>query len=216
MKFELRMGAVKINEQAIFQGLNLEVASGEIVSILGPSGCGKTTMLRACCGLTRLTEGECWLGERRLEDAALLPEITLLFQQPVLYPHLNVAQNIALAAPKAWKKAETQRRVKTVLTSIGLDDFDQRSVTSLSGGEAQRVAFGRALLQEPQVMLLDEPFASVDVARRLELARMTRTHLKERGITTLHVTHDEAEAAILADRVLHWSTLQPGHILEEE
>ena len=216
MKFELRMGAVKINEQAIFQGLNLEVASGEIVSILGPSGCGKTTMLRACCGLTRLTEGERWLGERRLEDAALLPEITLLFQQPVLYPHLNVAQNIALAAPKAWKKAETQRRVKTVLTSIGLEDFDQRSVASLSGGEAQRVAFGRALLQEPQVMLLDEPFASVDVARRLERARMTRTHLKERGITTLHVTHDEAEAAILADRVLHWSTLQPGHILEEE
>jgi len=216
MNFELKSGTVRIKEQTIFEDLNLEVKAGDIISILGPSGCGKTTMLRACCGLTSLTEGERRLDEQVLENGTVIPEITLLFQRPVLYPHLNVAQNIGLATSPTWTKQERKGRVQSVLASIGLDGFEARGVASLSGGEAQRVAFGRALLQEPRVMLLDEPFASVDVARRLELAKMTRTHLKERGITTVHVTHDEAEANIMADRVIHWSALQPPASSPEE
>ena len=208
MKIELRKGTVTINEKVIFSELDLVVESGEIISILGPSGCGKTTLLRASCGLASLMEGERYLEDERLGDKVIRPEITMLFQQPVLYPHLNVAQNIALGAPKDWKKEEVNQRLNEVLASIGLSGFNQRGVGSLSGGEAQRVAFGRALMQEPRVILLDEPFASVDVARRMELATMTRTHLKERGITAIHVTHDQDEADIMADRVIRWKDLQ--------
>ena len=210
MKFELTNSDVYANEHPIFQDLNLSVASGEIVSILGPSGCGKTTLLRVSCGLTALAHGERRLDGALLENQTIVPDITMLFQQPVLYPHLNVAQNIGLGAPSEWSKKEKSTRIDEVLTSIGMDGFGQRGVASLSGGEAQRVAFGRALMQEPKVMLLDEPFASVDVARRLELAAMTRRHLKQRGITAIHVTHDEDEADIMADRVIRWTELQPS------
>jgi len=209
MRFEIKAGTVNVENGAIFSELDLAVASGEIVTILGPSGCGKTTLLRACCGLTALTSGERWLGDEALEPG-IHPDITLLFQHPVLYPHLNVAQNIALGGSKAEGKKQLAERVNAVLTAIGLDGFQQRGVASLSGGEAQRVAFGRALMQDPKVMLLDEPFASVDVARRLALAEMTREHLKERNITVIHVTHDEDEANIMSDRLLRWSEVQPA------
>ena len=162
------------------------------------------------CGLTALAHGERRLDGALLENQTIVPDITMLFQQPVLYPHLNVAQNIGLGAPSEWSKKEKGTRIDEVLTSIGMDGFGKRGVASLSGGEAQRVAFGRALMQEPKVMLLDEPFASVDVARRLELAAMTRRHLKQRGITAIHVTHDEDEADIMADRVIRWTELQPS------
>ena len=207
MMFEIRNGAVQLGDWVVFEGLNLSVEPGEIVSILGPSGCGKTTLLRASCGLERLKEGQRLLNEEVLENATIVPTITMLFQQPVLYPHLNVAQNIGLGAPKTMSKMAVKQRVDDVLQSIGLADFQRRGTAGLSGGEAQRVAFGRALMQEPTVMLLDEPFASVDVKRRLELSTMTRSHLKERNITTVHVTHDMEEAKTLSDRIVHWHEL---------
>lgn len=207
MMFELRNGAVRLGDWLVFEDLNLRVGAGEIVSILGPSGCGKTTLLRACCGLEHLETGERLLGETSLENATIHPDITMLFQQPVLYPHLNVSQNMALGASKDMSKVNKINRTNAVLNAIGLEGFNQRGVAGLSGGEAQRVAFGRALMQEPKVIMLDEPFASVDVKRRLELASMTRTHLKQRNITALHVTHDEEEAAVLSDRIIHWKEL---------
>lgn len=208
--FEIRNGAVQLGDWVVFEGLNLRVEPGEIVSVLGPSGCGKTTLLRASCGLERLKEGQRLLNGEVLENATILPIITMLFQQPVLYPHLNVAQNIGLGAPKTMSKMAVKQRVNEVLQSIGLADFHRRGTAGLSGGEAQRVAFGRALMQMPTVMLLDEPFASVDVKRRLELSVMTRNHLKERNITTVHVTHDIEEAKTLSDRIVHWHELAVG------
>lgn len=208
--FEIRNGAVQLGDWVVFEGLNLRVEPGEIVSVLGPSGCGKTTLLRASCGLERLKEGQRLLNGEVLENATILPIITMLFQQPVLYPHLNVAQNIGLGAPKTMSKMAVKQRVDEVLQSIGLADFHRRGTAGLSGGEAQRVAFGRALMQMPTVMLLDEPFASVDVKRRLELSVMTRNHLKERNITTVHVTHDIEEAKTLSDRIVHWHELAVG------
>ena len=207
MMFELRNGAVRLGNWMVFEGLDLRVEPGEIVSILGPSGCGKTTLLRVCSGLESLESGDRRLGDVVLEDATIHPDITMLFQQPVLYPHLNVSQNMALGVPKSTGKAATKRRINEVLVAIGLDGFHHRGVAGLSGGEAQRVAFGRALMQNPKVIMLDEPFASVDVKRRLELAEMTRKHLKERNITAVHVTHDEDEAAVLSDRIIHWKDL---------
>ena len=207
MIFELRNAAVRLGDWLVFEGVNLRVQPGEIVSILGPSGCGKTTLLRACCGLEHLESGERLLNDVPLQNASVEREITMLFQQPVLYPHLNVAQNIALGAEKKMGKSEKMKRIAAILNAIGLDEFQVRGVAGLSGGEAQRVAFGRALMQEPNVIMLDEPFASVDVKRRLDLAAMTRTHLKERNITALHVTHDKEEAAVLSDRIIHWKEL---------
>jgi ABC-type Fe3+/spermidine/putrescine transport system ATPase subunit len=232
--FELKNATLTLEEHTVFSGLNLSVTEGEIVSILGPSGCGKTSLLRVCCGLERLEVGERVLGQSPVLNGELIPEITMLFQQPVLYPHLNVAQNIGLGAPKSVQqgmdseqpsgkfthalpplrrklaKELRDKRINEVLASVGLSGFNERRVAGLSGGEAQRVAFGRALLQGPKVMLLDEPFASVDVGLRLELATMARHHLKEHNISAIHVTHDEREAKVLSDRILRWETLQPA------
>jgi ABC-type sugar transport system ATPase subunit len=210
MTFEISNASVQLGDWVVFKNLNLTIQQGEIVSILGPSGCGKTTLMRACCGLESLTNGQRNFKGASLENGTIVPEITMLFQQPVLYPHLNVSQNIALGASKDIGKSAINQRVDEVLKAIGLPDFHRRGVEGLSGGEAQRVAFGRALMQEPNMILLDEPFASVDVKRRLALAEMTREHLKERGITTLHVTHDVEEATILADRVVQWQDLLSG------
>jgi ABC-type sugar transport system ATPase subunit len=210
MTFEISNASVQLGDWIVFKNLNLTIQQGEIVSILGPSGCGKTTLMRACCGLESLTNGQRNFKGASLENGTIVPEITMLFQQPVLYPHLSVSQNIALGASKDIGKSAINQRVDEVLKAIGLPDFHRRGVEGLSGGEAQRVAFGRALMQEPNMILLDEPFASVDVKRRLALAEMTREHLKERGITTLHVTHDVEEATILADRVVQWQDLLSG------
>ena len=210
MMFELQKGAVRLGQWLVFESLDLRVEAGEIVSILGPSGCGKTTLLRACCGLERLEAGVRILDDEELQNATIHPDITMLFQQPVLYPHLNVSQNMALGAGTNVSKTQKKERIQEVLDAIGLEGFELRGVAGLSGGEAQRVAFGRALMQEPKVMMLDEPFASVDVKRRLALAAMTRTHLKNRNITALHVTHDLEEAKTLSDRIIHWKDLAVG------
>ena len=215
MMFELENASVRLGEWLVFSGVSLSVESGEIVSILGPSGCGKTTLLRAMCGLEPLEEGVRQLDHAPLENRTIRPDITMLFQQPVLYPHLNVGQNIALGAPTTMNKAEINQRIMKVLGSIGLEGFERRGTAGLSGGEAQRVAFGRALMQEPKMVLLDEPFASVDVQRRLELAEMTRAHLKEHGISAVHVTHDQQEAEVMADRIVHWATLAQSERSEE-
>lgn len=207
MMFEMDNASVRLGDWLVFSGLNLRVAPGEIVSVLGPSGCGKTTLLRAMCGLETMEGGTRRLDQTPLPDRTIHPEITMLFQKPVLYPHLNVAQNIALGAPTTMSKPDVAARITNVLTSVGLEGFERRGTAALSGGEAQRVAFGRALMQEPKMILLDEPFASVDVQRRLALAEMTRTHLKDRGISAVHVTHDRQEADVLADRIVDWDVL---------
>ena len=207
MMFELEAGSKRYGMVNLFTNLDLRMEHGEIVSILGPSGCGKTTLLRTICGLESLDGGRRRLNGVLLVNGEIHPNITMLFQQPVLYPHLTVAQNIGLGAPQGLKKQERQTAVSDVLEALGMPGFENRGIAQLSGGEAQRVAFGRALLQCPKLMLLDEPFASVDVKRRLELTTMTRTHLKNRNIAALHVTHDVEEAKLLSDRMIHWTDL---------
>lgn len=205
--FELKGGSKRYGAVDLFHELDFAVKKGEIVSILGPSGCGKTTLLRTMCGLESLDQGTRLLNGASLVNGELHPGITMLFQQPVLYPHLSVAQNIGLGASKDTKKHQRQSLATEVLETLGMPGFEKRRIAQLSGGEAQRVAFGRALLQRPELILLDEPFASVDVKRRLGLAEMTRDHLKHRDIAALHVTHDIEEARVLSDRMVHWSDL---------
>ena len=204
---ELKNLTKAFDERTLFNGLNLRCEKGEIVSILGPSGCGKSTLLRICCGLIEADAGERWTDDGIFENGVISPTIAMLFQQPVLFPHLNVGRNIALGGGNEISKNELSKQVTAVLNFVDMPGTEGKNITTLSGGEAQRVAFARALLQSPNVMLLDEPFASLGLEQRHRLARDTRKRLKSRSITTIHVTHDEEEAVIMADRVISWKEL---------
>ena len=207
MSVEL-VGVSKAFGQALVcSNLHLRVEAGELVSLLGPSGCGKTTLLRMMCGLETVDHGERLIDNEPLANGTLDPRISLLFQQPVLYPHLTVSGNMALGLPNNIGKKERKARVEAMLEFVGMTGFGSRRTQRLSGGEAQRVAFGRALLGSPQVLLLDEPFSSVDATTRLELATATREWLKNSNVTAVHVTHDPEEAKRFADRLVNWNDL---------
>lgn len=208
--------------RTLFEGLDLCLAKGEIISILGPSGCGKSTLLRICCGLDEPDDGLRILNNTVIEHGTIVPEIAMLFQQPVLFPHLNVGKNIALGTDAGISNERRNEQVSTALNFVDMEGLEEKNIATLSGGEAQRVAFARALLQSPQLMLLDEPFASLGLEQRHRLAQETRTLLKKRLITTIHVTHDSEEAEIMADRVISWkdltisSQIRPTPMKEDE
>ena len=208
--------------RTLFEDLDLFLAKGEIISILGPSGCGKSTLLRICCGLDEPDDGLRILNNTVIEPGTIVPEIAMLFQQPVLFPHLNVGKNIALGTDTGLSNERRNEQVSTALNFVDMEGLEEKNIATLSGGEAQRVAFARALLQSPQLMLLDEPFASLGLEQRHRLAQETRTWLKKRLITTIHVTHDSEEAEIMADRVISWkdltisSQIRPTPMKEDE
>ena len=189
-------------EVSVFSGLNLHLEANEIVAILGPSGCGKSTLLRCIVGLEDADRGElCFASNRGAEG------VGYLFQQPILYPHLNVAANIALGFKAKLSKKERQTTIAKELESVNLSGFESRRVESLSGGEAQRIALLRAMLGQPEVLLLDEPFSALDLETRRNITVQTREWLKQRNTAAIHVTHDPKEAELMADRVVPWQTL---------
>ena len=189
------IGLSKTFEKNLFDGFDLDLDAGQIVAITGPSGCGKTTLLRCICGLETLDEGQILLDG--VEITRMLPEergIGLIFQRPVLYPHLNVERNLKLG--------DKQADIPTALAEVGLLGFEKRAVDTLSGGEGQRVALARALLANPSVLLLDEPFSSLDDDLSEKLAKDVRDLLKKRGCPAILVTHNKSIAKLFADVVL--------------
>jgi ABC-type nitrate/sulfonate/bicarbonate transport system ATPase subunit len=206
---EIKNLAKSFDEVGVFSGLNLRLDGNEIVAILGPSGCGKSTLLRCIVGLEEAERGEIRFASKRREEG-----VGYLFQQPILYPHLNVAANIALGFKAKPSKKERQRTIARELESVELDGFESRRVESLSGGEAQRIALLRAMLGQPEVLLLDEPFSALDLETRRSITVQTRKWLKQRNTAAIHVTHDPEEAELMADRVVPWQALF-GHFEEE-
>ena len=183
--------------------LTLSLASGELVALLGPSGCGKTTTLRMIAGFETPTAGQVRLGDRDVTDAP--PEkrnCGMVFQNYALFPHLTVYQNIAFGLQmRGVDRGQIDRRVVEILDKVGLGGLGGRYPRQLSGGQQQRTALARALVINPSVLLLDEPLANLDAKLREEMRFYIRSLQREFHITTLYVTHDQAEALVLADRV---------------
>lgn len=201
--------------RAVVHGLSLRLQRGEIGALLGESGCGKTTTLRAVAGFEPVKAGRIVLDGRVLAstDAAVPPErrrIGMMFQDYALFPHLDVAGNVGFGL-RALGAVERDARVREMLELVGLPEAARTYPHELSGGQQQRVALARALAPRPSLLLLDEPFSSLDVQTRGRLATELRGLLKTSGTTSLFVTHDQAEAFALADRV---GVMAQGRLLQ--
>jgi iron(III) transport system ATP-binding protein len=199
----------------VVDGASLEAAPGEIVTLFGPSGCGKTTLLRIAAGLEPLQDGLVELDGAVLANnhVRLPPEkrpLGFVFQDFVLFPHLTVARNIAFGLEFIGAN-EREARIVAELKSVGLLDFKDRFPHQLSGGQQQRAALARAFARRPRAMLLDEPFASIDVALRQKLRAEMRVMLKSRETPAILVTHDPAEAIEIGDKV---AVMRAGRIVE--
>jgi len=200
--------------------VSFEVESGSILTLLGPSGCGKTTTLRMIAGLERPDAGEVRVGDRLVtsaEQGVHLPpdkrRMGMVFQSYAIWPHMNVFENIAFPLrSKRLPPAEIRDKVMTMLQSLGLDGLHDRPAPLLSGGQQQRVALGRALIGDPEVLLLDEPFSNLDARRRDEMRFELKEVQARVGVTTIFITHDQSEAMILSDRVL---VMNAGRIVQE-
>ncbi len=204
---------VRFDEKAALDGVTLDVAEDEVVTVLGPSGSGKSTLLRVIAGLQRPDSGRVLLGG---EDLAPVPPhrrgIGLVFQDHALFHHRNVWGNVAFGLRMRGDASdEIEKQVNELLDLVGLAGYERRSVATLSGGEQQRVALARALAPEPQVLLLDEPLGSLDRRLRDRLLEDLGQLFDELRVTALYVTHDQAEAFALGDRV---AVMRAGRVVQ--
>ena len=191
--------------------LDLEIADGEFFALLGPSGCGKSTLLRTVAGLEEATEGTVRLGD---QDVTRVPpgrrNVGMVFQDYALFPHMTVTDNIAYPLRiKKTGKPERHEAAAEIAGELGLDGLLGRRPGELSGGQQQRVALARAMAARPQVFLLDEPLSNLDARLRLEARTFLKRLQRELGVTTVFVTHDQAEALAMADRI---AVMEAGRI----
>ncbi len=190
--------------QVILKGINLDIYENEFVTLLGPSGCGKTTLLRILAGFLEPDEGSVVFDG---EDITTLPpykrDLNTVFQKYALFPHMNVFDNVAFGLKiKKEPKDIIEQKVTRMLKLVGLDEYGKRGINEMSGGQQQRVAIARALVNEPGVLLLDEPLSALDAKLRKEMQRELKKIQKEVGITFIFVTHDQEEALTMSDKIV--------------
>lgn len=205
--------SVDLQKEEILKNINLEIKTGEFVSLLGASGCGKTTLLKSIAGLLDVKSGDILIDGKSIVDMA--PEkrgTVIVFQDLRLFPHMTVEQNIAFAMDlKKVSKDIKKKKIEELLEAVQLSGFEKRKMREMSGGQKQRVALARALAAEPQILLLDEPFSSLDENLRYEMARLVKKLHKQMGLTVIMVTHDKAEAMKVSDRI---ALMKDGEVLQ--
>ncbi|MBA4108535.1 MAG: sulfonate ABC transporter ATP-binding protein [Leptothrix sp. (in: Bacteria)] len=195
------------------QDISLSVAAGEFVCLLGPSGCGKSTLLGALAGHLRATQGSLSLAGQTIQGPS--PERGLVFQHHTLFPWLNVIDNVAYGLKmRGIAKPERHQRARELLEQVGLAGFEERFPSQLSGGMQQRVEIARVLINQPRVLLMDEPFGALDALTRLKMQELLVDLWTRLRTTVVFVTHDIDEALFLADRILVMSP-RPGRIIDE-
>ena len=204
----------KFDDEIVLEALDLSVKDGEFVTLLGPSGCGKTTTLRIIGGFESPDEGDVFFGGKRIND--LPPDkrnINTVFQKYALFPHLNVAENIAFGLKlRKVPKTEIDKKVEEMMELVNLPGFGKRTVTSLSGGQQQSVAIARAIVNEPKVLLLDEPLGALDLKLRKEMQVELKKLHERLDMTFIYVTHDQEEALAMSDTVV---VMNRGMILQQ-
>ncbi|MYL51277.1 ATP-binding cassette domain-containing protein [Halobacillus litoralis] len=199
-KLEMKNITKTFNQDTILNDLTFHLEKGEIMSIVGPSGSGKTTLLRILAGLEKPTEGEIIMnGKEITKQKANRRSISLVFQQPLLFPHMTVKENIDYGA-KVSKKYKAEK-IESLLEATGMARFRDHYPSEISGGQQQRTALARAMATEPEVILFDEPFSSLDPSLRQDLRYWVRDFLASRETTAVFVTHDMEEAMIMGDQI---------------
>ena len=201
---EFRNIVKSFDSQVVLKGINLDIYENEFVTLLGPSGCGKTTLLRILGGFLEADEGSVIFdGEEISNKPPYERELNTVFQKYALFPHLSVYENIAFGLKiKKVGKDIIDQKVMKMLKLIGLEGFENKNTTLLSGGQQQRVAIARALVNEPKVLLLDEPLAALDLKLRKEMQYELKRIQQEVGITFIFVTHDQEEALTMSDKIV--------------
>jgi iron(III) transport system ATP-binding protein len=212
---EIKELSVSIEGRSILENISFGLPAASIACLLGPSGCGKTTLLRCIAGFEKQRQGEVWIkGVRASNPKHQLPveqrQIGMVFQDYALFPHMSVADNITFGLNKQNAKAVKQR-LDELVELLSLQKHINKYPHSLSGGQQQRVALARAMAPRPRVLLLDEPFASLDVELREQIARELRQILKQDGITTIMVSHNQLEAFAMADVI---GVMNEGQLLQ--
>jgi iron(III) transport system ATP-binding protein len=196
--------------------IQLEVNKGELLTLLGPSGCGKTTTLRCIAGLEKPEEGDIVIdGQPMLSEGFVPPSkrgIGMVFQNYAVWPHMKVFNNIVYGLKiQKLSRQSIQEKAKQVLELVGLDGLEDRYPSQLSGGQQQRVALARALVSNPKVLLLDEPLSNLDAKLREELRFEIKSLVRRMGITSVYVTHDQAEAMVISDRI---AVMDSGNVVQ--
>jgi ABC-type Fe3+/spermidine/putrescine transport system ATPase subunit len=211
---QVRGLSVSFDGEKFLENINFSVEENEIIALVGENGSGKTTLLRTICGLQDISEGSILLNDKEISGQSVYKRgIGLVFQQTLLMPQLDVAGNLAIGIPRSIAKKEVPLLIEKALEDIGLSGFQKRNVSTLSGGEAQRISLMRALLAEPKFLLMDEPLVNQDVHNKKKLGEEIRSLLKQRGVAALIVTHQPTVAESICDRILYIDSLKGG---EEE
>lgn len=214
---EYKHVALRYTDKNILKDVNLHIEDGEFMVLVGPSGSGKTTMIKMINRLLEPTDGNIYMDEKRIKDydeRELRLSTGYVLQAIALFPNLTVAENIALIPEmKGWTKEQIASKTVELLEKVGLpaSDYADRKPHELSGGEQQRVGIVRAMIGEPKILLMDEPFSALDAISRKQLQALTKDLHKEFGMTTIFVTHDTDEALKLGDRI---AVLEEGEIVQ--
>ena len=193
----------RYDDETILKKVSFEMEQGKFYTLLGPSGCGKTTILRIIAGFTEATEGDIYFEGKRLNDLpANKRQVNTVFQDYALFPHMNVFDNVAFGLQiKKMPKNEIRKKVTDALRMVQLPGYETREISEMSGGQRQRVAIARAIVNEPKVLLLDEPLSALDLKLRTDMQYELRELQQRLGITFIFVTHDQEEALAMSDEI---------------